>query len=110
MAEETSEIPNIDPILENIRRTHPSYQAKIAQYIDKLLAILDSYVESHKNMSDDELLAFASILEKIQKTSYYVYNELRKRTRFPSVYDKAVSMLRWSRINKKLGGRLPRMK
>lgn len=111
MAEESgSDLPNVDPILEAIRRTHPGHQAKIQQYVDKLLSLLDSYLSSRKNLSDNELLQFAMILEKIQKTSYYVYNELRKRTSHPSIYDKAISMLRWSKINRKLGGKLPRMK
>lgn len=104
------ELPDIDPILNAIRRIHPGHQAKLAPYIDKLAGILDSFLAQHKNMSQNMLLKFAGLLEKINETSYYVYNELRKKTKYPSIFDRALSALRWSKINRRLGGKLPHMK
>jgi len=101
---------NVDPILEQIRRIHPGDRAKLAPYIDKLLTMLDSYLEENKPLDEEKLVAFAEELEKINETSYYVYNELRAKTKFPNLFDRAISLLRWRRLNKKLGGRLPRMK
>ena len=101
---------NIDPILEDIRRIHPGDRAKLAPYIDKLLSVLDAFLEENKAADEETLIHFAEELEKIKETSYYVYNELRNKTKFPSIFDRAISLLRWRRLNKRLGGRLPRMK
>ncbi len=101
---------NVDPILEQIRRIHPGDRAKLSPFIDKLLTMLDSYLEENKPLDEDKMITFAQQLEKINETSYYVYNELRARTKFPNVFDRALSLLRWRRLNKRLGGRLPRMK
>jgi len=100
----------IDPILEKIKRIHPGDRAKLAPFIDKLLATLDSFLEEHPKPDEATLVKFAEELEKIKETSYYVYNELRSKTKFPSVFDRAISLLRWRRLNKRMGGRLPRMK
>jgi len=101
---------NVEPILEQIRRIHPGDRAKLSPFIDKLLTMLDSYLEENKPINEEKLLAFAQELEKINETSYYVYNELRARTKFPYIFDRALSLLKWRRLNKKLGGKLPRMK
>jgi len=101
---------NVEPILEQIRRIHPGDRAKLSPFIDKLLTMLDSYLEENKPINEEKLLAFAQELEKINETSYYVYNELRARTKFPHIFDRALSLLKWRRLNKKLGGKLPRMK
>lgn len=93
---------HIEPILNNIKRTHPSLKSKISEYVDRLVSMIDSYIARHKNLTDDELVFLGEKLEKVIETSYYVYNELRSRTRYPSVLDRAVSKLRWKRIQDKV--------
>lgn len=98
-----SERINIDPILDAVKRTHPSFKSRISEYVDKLVSIIDSYIDNCSNLTDEELMYLAEKLEKIRETSYYVYNELRQRTKYPSILDQAVSKLRWRNLQKKLG-------
>lgn len=100
----------IDPILEKIKRIHPGDRARLTPFVDRLLTTIDSFLEDHPKLDEETLLKFAEELEKIKETSYYVYNELRSRTKFPSIFDRAISLLRWRKFNKRMGGRLPRMK
>ncbi len=101
---------DVDPILDKIKRIHPGDRAKLSPFIEKLLTMIDSYLDENRPLDDEKLMEFAEQLEKINNTSYYVYNELRARTKFPNLFDKALSLLRWRRLNKRFGGRFPRMK
>lgn len=96
---------NIEPILDAIRRTHPSFKSRISEHVDKLVSIIDSYIDHRSNLTEEELMYLAEKLEKIKETSYYVYNELRQKTKYPSTLDQAVSKLRWRNIQKKLGSK-----
>jgi len=93
---------NIEPILDSIRRTHPGLKNKISEYVDRLVSMIDSYIARHHNLGEDELIFLGEKLEKIMETSYYVYNELRRKTKHPSILDKAVSKLRWKRIRDRI--------
>ena len=99
---------NIEPILERIKRIHPSHKARLEPLIQELLTMFDKYLETHPH-NEQNLLAFAEKLEKVREEAYHIYSELRSRTKYPSLYDRAVSLLRWQKLSKKVG-KLPRMK
>ena len=93
-------------LLRKLQNLHPSHHSARRGILRQIVIVIDNWIRKN-GTSEQSMIIVAKTLDKINRHFYYAYSEILKMTKYPKVYQQALNHLRWARLHKKLGGKLP---